>query len=187
MAVKEHILDFIGERYRIFTNKKEAPKQPMKFIRAMTEDGWRPVTLETPIPHAPQTINALIVRCCSADPSARPSFEEILTELGGQCKTEIEASVFKRHFLIPTTTVDLRERASSLMTSTIARSQLMRSRTQSNQNAAAGDVELGYLTNPIHTSSKAMITFKKMDSSNSKAHLQCDDVEQEGASESIRL
>ena len=35
MAVRDPILDFVGERYRVFTNKKTAPKQPMRFIRAM--------------------------------------------------------------------------------------------------------------------------------------------------------
>ncbi len=35
LAVREPILDFVGERYRVFTNKKTAPKQPMRLIRAM--------------------------------------------------------------------------------------------------------------------------------------------------------
>jgi len=45
MATEESLIDFIGERWRIYNNKKVKPKQPMRFIRSMTEDGWRPVTI----------------------------------------------------------------------------------------------------------------------------------------------
>lgn len=62
----------------------------------MTEDGWRPVTLENPIVFAPPTINALIVRCCAQNATLRPSFAAIIDELSGPCKIEIEAGIYLR-------------------------------------------------------------------------------------------
>eukprot|EP00615_Pteridomonas_danica_P002226 CAMPEP_0114365602 /NCGR_PEP_ID=MMETSP0101-20121206/28530_1 /TAXON_ID=38822 ORGANISM="Pteridomonas danica, Strain PT" /NCGR_SAMPLE_ID=MMETSP0101 /ASSEMBLY_ACC=CAM_ASM_000211 /LENGTH=499 /DNA_ID=CAMNT_0001514007 /DNA_START=1256 /DNA_END=2752 /DNA_ORIENTATION=- len=44
MATEEELTDFIGECWRVHNNKKVKPKQPMRFIRAMSENGWRPVT-----------------------------------------------------------------------------------------------------------------------------------------------
>lgn len=96
MATEDPILDFIGERWKVAYGKKKAPKQPWRFIRSMIDDGWRPVTEETPIGSAPSTINALIVRCCSHDPRSRPSFLEVLSVLGGACVAEIENRRFGR-------------------------------------------------------------------------------------------
>eukprot|EP00615_Pteridomonas_danica_P009044 CAMPEP_0114340926 /NCGR_PEP_ID=MMETSP0101-20121206/8695_1 /TAXON_ID=38822 ORGANISM="Pteridomonas danica, Strain PT" /NCGR_SAMPLE_ID=MMETSP0101 /ASSEMBLY_ACC=CAM_ASM_000211 /LENGTH=183 /DNA_ID=CAMNT_0001474337 /DNA_START=7 /DNA_END=558 /DNA_ORIENTATION=- len=96
MCVEEPLLDFIGERWVTAFNKKKIPKQAMRLIRPMTEDGWRPVTDENPIPQAPPTINSLVVRCCDHDASKRPSFAEVLLELSEDCKTEINAKSFDR-------------------------------------------------------------------------------------------
>jgi serine/threonine protein kinase len=96
MCVEEQLLDFIGGRWVIAFDKKKIPKAAMRIIRPMTEDGWRPVTDENPIPFAPPTINSLIVRCCDHDPTKRPSFEIILEELNEKCKEEIDAASFGR-------------------------------------------------------------------------------------------
>jgi serine/threonine protein kinase len=96
MCVEGPLLDFIGKRWVIAFDKKKIPKAAMRIIRPMTEDGWRPVTDENPISFAPPTINSLIVRCCDHDPSQRPSFIQILEELNGKCKKEIESIKFIR-------------------------------------------------------------------------------------------
>eukprot|EP00615_Pteridomonas_danica_P009081 CAMPEP_0114355732 /NCGR_PEP_ID=MMETSP0101-20121206/20446_1 /TAXON_ID=38822 ORGANISM="Pteridomonas danica, Strain PT" /NCGR_SAMPLE_ID=MMETSP0101 /ASSEMBLY_ACC=CAM_ASM_000211 /LENGTH=182 /DNA_ID=CAMNT_0001497839 /DNA_START=4 /DNA_END=552 /DNA_ORIENTATION=+ len=101
MCVEGPLLDFIGERWVIAFNKKKIPKQAMRLIRPMTEDGWRPVTDENPIQQAPPTINSLVVRCCDNDASKRPSFAEILLELSEDCKTEIDAKSFDRRMKTP--------------------------------------------------------------------------------------
>jgi hypothetical protein len=93
MAVQQDILEFIGERWVVAFGKKKAPTQPMRLIRPMTENGWRPVTPENPITFAPKTINALLMKCCSHDPTARPSFAQVVAELEGACEEEIGKSL----------------------------------------------------------------------------------------------
>jgi len=96
MSTEEPILKFIGSRWMITFKKTKIPKQPMRLIRPMTEDGWRPVTNEQPISFAPPSINSLIIRCCDHDPTQRPSFEIILNELNGICKNEIDSKTYLR-------------------------------------------------------------------------------------------
>ena len=97
IATEDSLLDFIGEMWRVARDKKKAPKDPMRFIRSMVEEDWRPVTTDAPIGRgAPGTISALIVRCCAKESKERPSFEEVLSELLGVCAAEIEQSVFAR-------------------------------------------------------------------------------------------
>jgi len=100
MCIEEPILEFIGKRWVIAFDKKKIPKQPMRLIRPMTEDGWRPITTENPIPFAPSSIHSLLIRCCSHQVSERPSFETILDELMTKCKEEIDNKVwFRDHVL----------------------------------------------------------------------------------------
>jgi serine/threonine protein kinase len=73
----------------------------MRIIRPMTEEGWRPVTEESPVEFAPPSINSLIMKCCSHDPRSRPSFADILDELSTTCKLEVEANSFARKFNDP--------------------------------------------------------------------------------------
>ena len=96
MAVHEPLLDFIGGRWALAKGKKSAPKQAMRFIRSMTEDGWRPVTAEDPVIGAPPAVVTLAMRCCSQDPAQRPSFAEVLEALDGPCNDEISAGAFAR-------------------------------------------------------------------------------------------
>jgi hypothetical protein len=68
----------------------------MRFIRQMTEEGWRPINL-TDLPTSPRSIVSLIVNCCSHDPNIRPSFSEILRMLENQAAAEIHnQNVFSR-------------------------------------------------------------------------------------------
>ncbi len=46
---------------------------------------------------AARQINVLIVRCCAQDPKERPTFEEVMSELCGVCKVEVEDGNFLRH------------------------------------------------------------------------------------------
>jgi serine/threonine protein kinase len=90
------ILSFIGEKWLLNFKKKKIPKQPMRIIRPMTEDGWRPVTIDNPITFAPPTINDLIIKCLSHNPKDRPNFKYILNILTNQTKKEIENNHYKR-------------------------------------------------------------------------------------------
>eukprot|EP00615_Pteridomonas_danica_P013034 CAMPEP_0114347052 /NCGR_PEP_ID=MMETSP0101-20121206/13573_1 /TAXON_ID=38822 ORGANISM="Pteridomonas danica, Strain PT" /NCGR_SAMPLE_ID=MMETSP0101 /ASSEMBLY_ACC=CAM_ASM_000211 /LENGTH=143 /DNA_ID=CAMNT_0001484093 /DNA_START=1 /DNA_END=432 /DNA_ORIENTATION=+ len=98
MCVEGPLLEFIGERWAIAFSSKKVPKAPLRLIRPMNENGWRPVTDENPINCAPPTINSLIVRCCKHDASQRPSFEMILNELYGVVKEEVDKQRFHRKY-----------------------------------------------------------------------------------------
>jgi serine/threonine protein kinase len=101
LATVEEIGDFIGERWRIHFNKTKVPNMNSiafnKVLRPMWEDGWRPVTLGGgELPHAPLTIVQLVVRCCDHDPGLRPSFGDVLRELGGPCAADIDYRAYVR-------------------------------------------------------------------------------------------
>ena len=98
MATDVPILEFIGERWCTYFEKRKAPKNPMRMILSMQDkdDPWRPVTLENPVSFAPPSVSSLIVRCCAQDPRERPTFPEILDELNGVCKEEVERGHFLR-------------------------------------------------------------------------------------------
>lgn len=105
MTVRGPLLDFIGQRWCVDNGKSSPPKNVMRLITAM-QSGWRPVTVSSPVPATPSSINALIIKCCIEDPAGRPTFSEILTELGGSCESEISDADFKRfdadaHFEAP--------------------------------------------------------------------------------------
>ena len=97
MSVEESLLDFIGARWCVSFGKKQPPKQAMRLIKAMTEDGWRPVSADNPVDNVPRVLCELIERCCNQDASLRPRFEDILLQLtGGPLKEEIERINFTR-------------------------------------------------------------------------------------------
>mmetsp|Transcript_27198 Transcript_27198/g.32130 ORF Transcript_27198/g.32130 Transcript_27198/m.32130 type:complete len:358 (-) Transcript_27198:107-1180(-) len=90
MCVDGSLTAYIGEKWRVHHNKKTIPKQAMRFIRSMTEEGWRPLDDKAEdLPDAPKSIIALIHLCCDHDPKNRPSFTQILTVLRGPCQDEI--------------------------------------------------------------------------------------------------
>lgn len=84
MSLDEDILEFIGMRWCNSFNKPKSANSN-RLIRAMVEDGWRPVEVDKPIPCCPQEISYLVVRCCAHDPKLRPSFLEIFQYLEGPC------------------------------------------------------------------------------------------------------
>jgi len=49
MSINIPLLQLIGERWKLHFHKKKIPTA-MRMIRSMTENGWRPVTDENPIP-----------------------------------------------------------------------------------------------------------------------------------------
>ena len=54
--------------------------------------GWRPFTMDNPLPlPCPRAVNELAVSCCSEEPSARPTFLEIIDILLGPCASEAGA------------------------------------------------------------------------------------------------
>ena len=96
IAVDVPILDFITRRWCVAFGKKKVPTQPLRVLNKMNDGSWRPVTTDNPIAQAPPTINSLIIRCCDHNPDNRPSFNEILHELSGVCKEEIDNCIFTR-------------------------------------------------------------------------------------------
>jgi len=90
MATEEPILDFLGERWRVAFKKTALPKNPMRVIHPMVEDGWRPVTPERPVPGAPPRLGALIMACLDGDPRRRPSAGDCLEALQQRVKAEVE-------------------------------------------------------------------------------------------------
>jgi hypothetical protein len=73
-------------------DKKQAPKQTMRLIRKIAE-GWRTFTA---VPQAPPKLNALLVQCLEVKSEDRLTFEQILSELSGLIKDEIEDGNFDR-------------------------------------------------------------------------------------------
>ena len=101
MMIDGDLLEFIRERYRVAFDKKRAPKQAMRLVRAMCVDSCRPVTSynaeclydssTVSIAHAPSSMVKLAIMCCAHDPTQRPSFHSILNEwLGDRCKSQID-------------------------------------------------------------------------------------------------
>jgi len=74
-------------------NKKQVPKQPMRMIRKITDGSWRAFAT---VPQAPPKLNALLIQCLDLEPQARPTFEDILSELSGAIKSETEDGNFDR-------------------------------------------------------------------------------------------
>jgi len=99
LATEGELLEFIGERWRSDNKKARAPTAAMRVIRPMTEEGWRPVTDQNPVPLSPPSVNTLLVRCCSHAPTGRPSFAEVVRDLEGICAKEVAAATepFKRY------------------------------------------------------------------------------------------
>jgi hypothetical protein len=57
--VKDDLIDFVGERWRLCHDKKQRPRNPMRFIRAITEKNWRAVEVP-PLSEDPATLAAEI-------------------------------------------------------------------------------------------------------------------------------
>jgi len=60
-------------------------------MSAITTAGWRPFSAEHGLPGTPPTVNELAMRCCSHDPSARPSFQNIVECLERTCADEVNS------------------------------------------------------------------------------------------------
>ena len=62
--MKDDLVDFVGERWRVNYGKKQRPRNPMRFIRAIAEENWRAVATP-PLPNDPKNIEAEIAQLVS--------------------------------------------------------------------------------------------------------------------------
>ena len=95
MAVREHgILPFISGRWQAAYNAAEVPNPNSivfrRVLRTLWDEGWRPFSTADSLPNTPQSVNNLAARCCAHDPSARPTFRDILDELTAPCLENVE-------------------------------------------------------------------------------------------------
>jgi serine/threonine protein kinase/membrane protein implicated in regulation of membrane protease activity len=90
LCIEDTLTQYIGARWAKDHDKK-IPKQPMRFIRAMTEEGWRPLDHKAEyLPDdVPKSIIELIILCFDHDPTKRPKFAQVLEALKGPCYKEI--------------------------------------------------------------------------------------------------
>ena len=65
----------------------------MRMIRKINDGSWRAFAT---VPQAPPKLNALLIQCLDLEPQARPTFEDILSELSGAIKSETEDGNFDR-------------------------------------------------------------------------------------------
>lgn len=94
MAVRMPLLDFMMTRWN--GGQKRAGNASRMLLDVQTE-GWRPLSKDDDLECIPSSLRALIARCYAHDPAARPSFEEIIFEMNGSLKAEIDGSTtFKR-------------------------------------------------------------------------------------------
>jgi len=100
MAVREFgLVPFMLDRWQAAAEESEVPnlnsESFRRVMRSVWEDGWRPFSVNDPLPNAPLAINGLAIRCCAHDPSARPTFRVILEELSGACLEELQAGGYE--------------------------------------------------------------------------------------------
>ena len=55
--MKEELIDFVGESWRLYHSKKQRPMNSMRIIRTIAQDGWRPVSAP-PLSMDPETLAA---------------------------------------------------------------------------------------------------------------------------------
>ena len=95
VAVRDQgLAPYISSRWQAAFQAQKAPDpnsiEYRRVMKCIWDDGWRPFSSEDTLSNAPLSLNELAVRCCDHDPSARPSFQEILAELTGPCLEEVE-------------------------------------------------------------------------------------------------
>ena len=95
VAVRDQgLVPFISSRWQAAFQAQKVPNPNSigfrRVMRCIWDDGWRPFSSEDTLPNAPLSLSDLAVRCCDHDPSARPSFQDILAELIGPCLKEVE-------------------------------------------------------------------------------------------------
>ena len=95
-ATEEPLVDFFGQRWASDFHQPAPDPTSIVYRRlvlgAVWDKDWRPVGTQhgRRLKYAPQTINALVVRCCDPDPERRPTFEAVLRELSKACAAEGE-------------------------------------------------------------------------------------------------
>jgi hypothetical protein len=58
-AVKDELIEFVGESWRLYHGKKQMPRNPMRIIRTIAQDGWRAVAAP-PLSNNPHILTAEI-------------------------------------------------------------------------------------------------------------------------------
>jgi hypothetical protein len=105
MASPNGLLAFVAEHWQSRFKKTIKPPS-LRLVTAMAIDGWRPVETAEAVPNAPTVIGDLIIRCCMADPGARPTFDEALDLMLHSGKKQIDsrpADVYRRKSAMPFT------------------------------------------------------------------------------------
>ena len=140
MAIQEPLGDFLLGCYRAELKK---PKLKMiVMLRKVSEDGWRPSVMS--LEGVPLAIRHLIVSCCSHDPSARPSFEEIVWILNSKVTEEVTRGSFTR-------VVGMTDEQQTFAAGTARTSRLAGTTTESGETmaypgpSAAAMIELGFI------------------------------------------
>lgn len=68
--VKDELIDFVGESWRLYHGKKKKPVNSMRIIRTIAEDGWRPVVAQ-PLPDHPDVLASEIAQLVGVVESER--------------------------------------------------------------------------------------------------------------------
>ena len=74
------------------------------------DGSWR--TFAT-VPQAPPKLNALLIQCLDLEPQARPTFEDVLSDLSGAIKIETEVGNFDRQPVGNCDDIDLEDESES--------------------------------------------------------------------------
>jgi len=105
MASPDGLLPLLRQRWRTAQPMQRTQqaqrdvdeRQAMAMMRTIWQGNFRPLVLGgPPIPDAPPSVSTLIVRCTLHDPTARPTFSEVLTVLATDCAQEAEALIYIR-------------------------------------------------------------------------------------------
>ena len=102
MASPNGILDFLKEKWQNHF-KKDKPPPSLRLVTSMA-DGWRSIQEAGDIATAPPSVGNLIIRCCCADSTTRPSFAEVFDKLAACAENEVNvvpAEVYRRKSVLP--------------------------------------------------------------------------------------
>jgi hypothetical protein len=74
-------------------HKDRPPKQPMRLIAKIVDGSWRAFAT---VAHAPPQLNALLLQCLEVQPRDRPTFDQVLADLSGPVKDQVNSGTFER-------------------------------------------------------------------------------------------
>jgi len=121
-------------------------------IRKITDGTWRAFAT---VPDAPPKLNALLIQCLEVEPQARPSFEQVLSELSGPIKDEIDQSNFSREPIgsyDASSLHDASENSGSVVDSDNSHDDIKSGTLPVDQLGAENDAKAEYMRNPMLSS-----------------------------------